>query len=170
GTGLGLSTVYGIIKQSEGFIWVYSEPGKGSTFKIYLPRVSAAGAALAPQPAVAPATSGKAHETILLVEDESKLRRLARFALAGEGYTVLDALLPQEVQMARLAREAQFPRREKFTSPFRAQRFNLHLPLKYRLLGEDDWRDGTTENISRSGLLFRGEEAIAPNAQLEINL
>src|ERR1700758_2258485 len=91
GTGLGLSTVYGIIKQSEGFIWVYSEPGKGSTFKIYLPRVSAAGAALAPQPAIAPAKSGKAYETILLVEDESKLRRLARLALAGEGYTVLEA-------------------------------------------------------------------------------
>src|SRR3989454_3184671 len=91
-------------------------------------------------------------------------------ALKTKVREVLDTLLPQEVQMARLAREAQFPRREKFTSPFRAQRFNLHLPLKYRLLGEDDWRDGTTENISRSGLLFRGEEAIAPNAQLEINL
>src|SRR5439155_5015357 len=83
GTGLGLSTVYGIIKQSEGFIWVYSEPGKGSTFKIYLPRASAAGAALTVQPAVAPAKSGKAHETILIVDKESKLRRLARFAIAG---------------------------------------------------------------------------------------
>src|SRR2546422_8486785 len=75
GTGLGLSTVYGIIKQTEGFIWVYSEPGKGSTFKIYLSRVSAAAAPLAPQPAVAPATCGNAHETTLLVETESKLRR-----------------------------------------------------------------------------------------------
>src|SRR5437879_13045180 len=72
GTGLGLSPVYGIIKQSEGFIWVYSEPGKGSTFKVYLPRVSAAGAGLAPQPSVAPSTSGQAHERILLVDDESK--------------------------------------------------------------------------------------------------
>lgn len=72
--------------------------------------------------------------------------------------------------MARLARESQFPRREKFISPFRAQRFNLHLPLKYRLLGEHDWRSGTTENISRSGLLFRAEETVAPNAQVEINL
>lgn len=55
-------------------------------------------------------------------------------------------------------------------SPFRAQRFNLHLPLKYRPLGEPDWRAGTTENISRSGMLFRGEEAISPNVQVEINL
>ena len=54
--------------------------------------------------------------------------------------------------------------------PFRARRFNLHLPLRYRLLGEKDWRPGTTENISRSGLLFAAQELLQPNAQLEINL
>ena len=54
--------------------------------------------------------------------------------------------------------------------PFRARRFNLHLPLKYRMVGEKSWRDGTTENISRSGLLFRAPETLQPNVQLEINL
>jgi hypothetical protein len=70
------------------------------------------------------------------------------------------------------ARAIQTPlrRREKVASSFRAQRFNLHLPLRYRLLGEEDWRKGTTENISRSGLLFRAEEMIPPSVQLEINL
>jgi hypothetical protein len=55
-------------------------------------------------------------------------------------------------------------------SPYRAQRFNLQLPIKYRPLGENDWRAGTTENISRSGLLFRAEEMLPANIQLEINL
>ena len=55
-------------------------------------------------------------------------------------------------------------------SPFRAQRFNLNLPLKYRQIGQTAWHTGTTENISRSGLLFRAEELISPNSQLEINL
>jgi len=55
-------------------------------------------------------------------------------------------------------------------SPSRAQRFQLHLPLKYRQIGELDWRVGTTENISRSGMLFRAEELLSPNAQVEINL
>jgi DNA-binding NtrC family response regulator len=59
---------------------------------------------------------------------------------------------------------------EKLSSASRAQRFNFQLPLKYRLLGESVWRNGTTENISRSGMLFRVEETIQPNAQLEINL
>jgi hypothetical protein len=54
--------------------------------------------------------------------------------------------------------------------PFRARRFNLHLPLRYRQVGEQRWIEGTTENISRSGLLFRGEEALQPNAKLEISL
>ena len=262
GTGLGLSTVYGIIKQSGGYVWVYSEPGKGTTFKIYLPRISAIGE---PMDAEVLALAENAHphhggETILLVEDEPNLRGLTEQYLRKQGYTVLEAAdgtsaiqvsnaypgpihllltdvimpgmngrelaqrisslrpetkvlymsgytenaighngtldegitllqkpftlpalkakvrealdtaLPQEVPMsARSAAQTAIRRREKLSS-FRAQRFDLHLPLKYRLLGENDWRKGTTENISRSGMLFRAEELIPPNAQLEINL
>jgi hypothetical protein len=92
-------------------------------------------------------------------------------ALKAKVREVLDTPIPLEVQMsARLARSPQqLGRREKLSS-FRAQRFNLRLPLRYRLLGEDGWREGTTENISRSGMLFQAEESIANNAQLEINL
>lgn len=261
GTGLGLSTVYGIVKQSEGYIWVYSETGKGTTFKIYLPRVSARGEAIGVQPAAAAAPPDRGSETILVVEDETTLRGLVRQSLTNQGYTVLvagegadaemvstahqgpihllltdvimpgmngrelaqrissqrpdikvlymsgytenaighngtleegisllqkpftlpalkakvrevlDTPIPMEVQMStRLARSPQqLGRREKLSS-FRAQRFNLRLPLRYRLLGEDGWREGTTENISRSGMLFQAEEFIANNAQLEINL
>jgi PAS domain S-box-containing protein len=260
GTGLGLSTVYGIVKQSDGYIWVYSEPDKGTTFKFYLPRVSPSGEPVPAQPSRALAASGQVRETILLVEDENTLRHLARQYLSNQGYTVLEANngvaalqlsathpgpihllltdvimpgmngrelaerisaarpetrvlfmsgytenaighngvmepginllqkpftlpaltakvretidtpLPQEVFMsARPLIQAHIRGREK-VSPFRAQRFNLHLPLKYRQLGEQDWRQGTTENISRSGMLFRAEEMISPNVQLEINL
>src|SRR5262249_35596021 len=87
-------------------------------------------------------------------------------ALKATVREVLDSALHQEVSMP--ARTLKFPlvrARERMTSPCRAQRFNLHLPLKYRLLGENAWRDGTTENISRSGMLFRAEELIPPNAQ-----
>ena len=92
GTGLGLSTVYGIVKQSGGYIWVYSEAGKGTSFKIYLPRVSATGEALAAQPALAASEQpSPGHETILLVEDEENLRRLARQSLENQGYNVIDA-------------------------------------------------------------------------------
>ena len=59
---------------------------------------------------------------------------------------------------------------EKKVPPFRARRFNLHLPLRYRPLGEKSWRPGTTENISRSGLLFEAQEVLSPNAQVEISL
>ncbi len=264
GTGLGLSTVYGIVKQSEGYIWVYSETGKGTSFKIYLPRFSATGEALATQPALAGDADqpNPGHETILLVEDEENLRRLARQYLENQGYNVIDAPdgataiqisqahkgpihllltdvimpgmngrelankvsptrpdmrvlymsgytenhighngtldegitllqkpftlpalkakvremldtpLPQEKHMsARLAQSVPIARtRNKISSPFRATRFDLHLPLKYRLVGESGWREGKTENISRSGMLFQAEEPIAPNAQLEINL
>ncbi len=262
GTGLGLSTVYGIVKQSEGYIWLYSEAGKGTSFKIYLPRFSATGEVPATQPALAQEPPSTGHETILLVEDEENLRRLARQSLENQGYSVIDAPdggaaiqisqahkgpihllltdvimpgmngreladkvvptrpemrvlymsgytenhighngtldegitllqkpftlpalkakvremldtpLPQEKHMsARLAQSVSIPRtRNKISSPFRATRFDLHLPLKYRLVGESGWREGTTENISRSGMLFQAEEPIAPNAQLEINL
>ena len=261
GTGLGLSTVYGIVKQSGGYIWVYSEPGKGASFKVYLPRVSATGESLPLEISAPAAEVQRGHETILLVEDEATVRGLAREYLATGGYTVIEAAdgasalqlanahpgpihllltdvvmpgmngreladyissrrpetkvlymsgysenaisqngtldpgiallekpftlralktkvrdaldtpFPLEVSMsARLATQARYSRSNSRSSPFRAQRFKLQLPLKYRQIGESAWLDGTTENISRSGLLFRAEELIPANAQLEINL
>jgi CheY-like chemotaxis protein len=262
GTGLGLSMVYGIIKQSGGYIWAYSEPGKGTSFKVYLPRVGEAGEAAAVlQPAITANNVQQGRETVLLVEDEVTVLRLAREYLELQGYTVidagdpatailisnahagpihllltdvvmpgmtgrelanhlcprrpemrvlymsgytenaigqngtldagitllqkpftlltlkakvrevLDAPLPKEVSMsARLAIQSENGRPVGKLSPFRAQRFKLQLPLKYRPIGENDWRAGTTENISRSGLLFRAEELVPANVQLEINL
>jgi PAS domain S-box-containing protein len=262
GTGLGLSMVYGIVKQSGGYVWVYSEPGKGTSFKVYLPRVTDAGELVADSlPASAPTVDREALETILVVEDEANLRRLTRQFLENRGYTVLDAAdgagaveicvahqgtihllltdvimpgmngrelakrvseirpntkvlymsgytenaighngtldkgitllqkpftlqalqakvrevldqkLPQEAGMAL---QATPPSRVRVTgdklAPFRAQRFNLQLPLRYRKLGEQGWRNGTTENISRSGMLFQAEELLQPSVQLEINL
>ena len=263
GTGLGLSTVYGIVKQSGGYIWVYSELGKGTSFKIYLPHVTTDEAGMVEQPVVTTATPTETpRETILVVEDELNLRRLTRQFLDNQGYTVLEAAdgaaavqicvahqgtihllltdvimpgmngrelaqrvseirpnmkvlymsgytenaigqngtldagikllqkpftlhalkatvrevldqttLPQEVAMsarAILHSEARMAREK--VAPFRAQRFNLHLPLRYRKVGEEAWRQGTTANISRSGLLFKAEEVLQPNVQLEINL
>jgi PAS domain S-box-containing protein len=90
GTGLGLSTVYGIVKQSGGDIWVYSEPGRGTTFKIYLPRDLSDTTASATKPSSVPRRiTGTG--TILVVEDEEGLRKVARRTLEAAGYTVLTA-------------------------------------------------------------------------------
>src|SRR5579863_2711185 len=232
GTGLGLSTVYGIVKQSGGYIWVYSEPGKGTSFKVYLPRVAATGESVAQQlPApITPVAQG--HETILLVEDESTVRLLTHYYLRTQGYTVLEAADPgvalqicnahsgpihllltdvimpgmngnqlaqrilsarpetrvlymsgytenvighngtlepginllqkpftlpalnakvREVLDTSLSQEAAMSARtarplhaKGSLSPFRAQRFQLHLPLKYRRMGEIYKHTGTT--------------------------
>ncbi|MGA2415071.1 MAG: ATP-binding protein [Candidatus Sulfotelmatobacter sp.] len=261
GTGLGLSTVYGIIKQSGGYIWVYSEPGKGTAFKVYLPRVaesadaSAQVAEAADAPPIEPGT-----ETIVLAEDETNLRYLARQFLEKQGYRVLEAAdgaaaiqiavahegvihllltdvimpgmngrelaqriseirpntkvlymsgytenvighngtldagvrllqkpftlrdlkskvrevldsTPMPPEVAMPVRSAQAAAQGREPSPLsRAQRFQLHLPLKYRQLHEEKWHDGTTRNISRSGLLFQSEDLLQPNVILEINL
>jgi two-component system, cell cycle sensor histidine kinase and response regulator CckA len=94
GTGLGLATVYGIVKQLGGYVWVYSEPGRGSTFKIYLPRV---------RDHERPARAGPAHpadergnQTILIAEDEPAIRALLTRVLKGRGYRVLAAASGEE--------------------------------------------------------------------------
>ncbi|PYQ00428.1 MAG: hybrid sensor histidine kinase/response regulator [Acidobacteria bacterium] len=88
GTGLGLSTVFGIVKQSEGNVWVYSEPQRGTTFKIYLPRVDEV---VEEQPAQEAETAAGGSETILLVEDSDSLRELGREILEEHGYKVIEA-------------------------------------------------------------------------------
>jgi len=258
GTGLGLSTVYGIVKQSGGFIFVDSQPLRGTAFRAYFPRVDGREDAAAAQDTIGLPRPDHGQETILLVEDEINLRRLARQYLETQGYKILEAedgaaalqivdgyqepinLLLTDVimpgmngrelasQISKLRPEVrvlymsgytenaighdgtldaginllQKPfslpalrdrvrevldsepiplevamqtravtgAQEKKISPFRARRFNLQLPLRYRPLGEKSWRPGTTENISRSGLLFQAQEMLRPNAQVEISL
>jgi two-component system, cell cycle sensor histidine kinase and response regulator CckA len=89
GTGLGLATVYGVVKQSDGYIWVYSEPGQGTTFKIYLPL--AADVVETPKAQAATPAPVRGSETILLVEDEESVRNLVADFLKTTGHTVLEA-------------------------------------------------------------------------------
>jgi two-component system cell cycle sensor histidine kinase/response regulator CckA len=104
GTGLGLSTVFGVVKQSAGTINVYSEPGHGTIFKIYFPRCEEAPDVIQPEKA-APLRGGS--ETILLVDDAGPLRGLTRLLLEGCGYTVLDSGDPEEA--IRIAGQHQGP-------------------------------------------------------------
>ncbi len=105
GTGLGLSTAYGIVKQSGGYIWVYSELNHGTTFKVYLPRVEEAVELTRDTKSTPPPIrerSGK--ETILLVEDEPELRELTRTVLTARGYKVIEAVNAEDAE--RLANES----------------------------------------------------------------
>jgi two-component system cell cycle sensor histidine kinase/response regulator CckA len=105
GTGMGLSTVYGIVKQSGGYVWVYSEPNQGSTFKIYLPRIDDP---IETQDAANLAEELSAGvETVLLVEDEEAVRSLVCKVLRASGYTVLESLNPADA--LRIAREHPDP-------------------------------------------------------------
>ena len=90
GTGLGLATVYGIVKQSGGHIWLYSEPGAGTTFKIYRPRANEPVEYLTGAMMPVPVTR-RGHETVMLVEDDAQLRELTHAVLVAAGYTVLAA-------------------------------------------------------------------------------
>jgi PAS domain S-box-containing protein len=89
GTGLGLSTVYGIVKQSNGYVFAQSEPGAGTTFYVYLPRVEDAAEELSPAQSQPNEAGGC--ETVLLVEDEESVRELVRVTLASRGYNVIEA-------------------------------------------------------------------------------
>ena len=99
GTGLGLSTVYGIVKQSDGHIWVYSEPGKGTTFKIYFPELETSPEKT--EKMQSPVTLHGGSETILLVEDDASLRKLTSSLLGSMGYNVIEA--PEAESALRLA-------------------------------------------------------------------
>jgi PAS domain S-box-containing protein len=101
GTGLGLATVYGTIKQSGGYVWVYSEPGRGTTFEVYLPRAEGR-----PQPAADPGPrAAGGSETLLLVEDDPAVREMAHEVLLARGYRVLAAGSAAEAQVVLARRE-----------------------------------------------------------------
>jgi CheY-like chemotaxis protein len=91
GTGLGLATVYGVVKQSGGYIWVYSEAGRGTSFKIYLPRIEEERVPAGKERLPADKATARGTEVILLAEDEKGVRELAREYLQTSGYTVLMA-------------------------------------------------------------------------------
>jgi PAS domain S-box-containing protein len=156
GTGLGLSTVYGIVRQHQGHIAVYSEPGRGTTFRIYLPRHTEAYAKSAAEAPATPITRG--NETLLLVEDELAILKLTARIIEQQGYVVLMANTPDEA--LRLAREHRGPIHLLLTDVVMpgmngrelSERLKaLHPNLKFMFMS------GYTANvIARQGILEQG--------------
>ena len=105
GTGLGLATVYGIVRQSGGYVWAYSEPGQGASFRVFLPRTTEA--LMEEAAAIEEKPSGNGIEVVLLVEDEDELRSLLRDTLLRKGYKVLEAMNGREA--LRVAEEYEGP-------------------------------------------------------------
>jgi CheY-like chemotaxis protein len=168
GTGLGLSTVYGIVKQSEGYINCYSEIGKGTTFTVYLPLTVEE--ADKPVTATSAATAPRGTETILLVDDDSAVRSVARIALEGAGYSVIEASGAEEalsevsehnVSVALLVTDVVMPR---ITGIELARKLGEISP-KVRVL----YMSGYTANvISHHGILHAGTDYLEkPFSSLE---
>ena len=169
GTGLGLSTVYGIVKQSDGYIWVYSEPGHGTTFKIYLPRVDEPPEGDGPRRTAGGRRRG-GRETILLVEDNAALREVTRRQLDACGYTVLLAANGEEAlalagvrtePIDLLLTDVVMPKLGGGELARRLSALRPELPVLYM----SGYTDGT---IEQHGVLDEGvlllEQAVQPRA------
>ena len=157
GTGLGLSTVYGIVKQSGGYIWVYSEPRKGSTFKVYLPRVEDREE---PTLLPLPVSDERGAGTILLVEDEEAVRELVQSILSGRGYEVLVADSPWQAEdiATKFAGEIDLLLTDVVMPGTSGRELAAHIMAKRphtRVL----YMSGYTENVVTSGGLL--EEGLA---------
>jgi two-component system, cell cycle sensor histidine kinase and response regulator CckA len=163
GTGLGLSTVYGIIKQSGGFLWVYSEPGVGTSFKAYLPRVDAPEQLdEPPEPAASPASVAGPRSRILLVEDDDGVRELLADILEAEGHVVVASALPSDA--LRLADQHQ--RFDLLISdvimPGMSGRELAHLLLERSRVARVLFVSGYAgEALARQGGLERGERFLS---------
>jgi len=156
GTGLGLSTVYGIVKQSGGNIWVYSEPGKGTTFKIYLPRVDEPLVELKGE--VTKEELPRGDETILVVEDEEDLLKLAERILSRQGYTVLQTSSTSKA--VEICKERTQPIHLILTDVVMPQMSGRELVEQCRKIREDFkilYMSGYTDNtIVHHGVLAEG--------------
>ena len=160
GTGLGLATVHGIVNQSGGYVWVYSEAGKGATFKIYLPLIEAKPEPIFIQPATPQSPSGT--ETILVVEDDKLLREFICEVLVTNGYSIISAsngsealelTLQRKNKIDLLLTDVVMPGMSGRT--LAAQMMESHPALKILYMS------GYTENaIVHHGVLDRGVELI----------
>ena len=159
GTGLGLSTVYGIVEQSGGYIRVDSEPGRGAVFEVYLPCVAELPEALESRASLPARTDGS--ETILLVDDDDGIRHLLRRALEGGGYRVLTAADGQEAMavaerhsgdIAILITDVVMPRMGGAELAAKLTAANQGLPVLY-LSGHPARREGKLE-VSETGRAY----------------